>query len=36
MTPILEVTGLEAYYGPTQALYGLDFQVLDGGITTWN
>jgi len=34
MSEILSATGLEAYYGPTQALHGIDFQVRDGGITT--
>ena len=33
-TPLLEVRGLHAQYGPTQVLHGLDFQVAAGGITT--
>ena len=31
--PILEVRGLAAFYGPIQALFGLDFVVEDGGVT---
>ena len=31
--PILEVKGLEAWYGPVQALFGVDFAVEDGGVT---
>jgi len=31
--PILEAKGLNAYYGPIQALFGLDFVVEDGGVT---
>ena len=31
--PILEVKSLVAFYGPTQALFGLDFEVGDGGVT---
>jgi branched-chain amino acid transport system ATP-binding protein len=31
--PILEVKGLEAWYGPVRALYGIDFEVEDGGAT---
>ena len=31
--PILEAKGLEAWYGPVQALHGLDFEVEDGGVT---
>ena len=31
--PILEVKGLEAWYGPVQALHGLDFEVEEGGVT---
>ncbi len=34
MNALLSVQGLEAFYGPTQALHGLDFTVADGGITT--
>ena len=32
--PLLEVRQLEAYYGKTQALHGLDFELDEGGITT--
>jgi branched-chain amino acid transport system ATP-binding protein len=31
--PILEVRGLKAFYGPVQALFGLDFTVEEGGVT---
>ena len=31
---ILEVKGLHAAYGQTQALHGLDFSVEEGGVTT--
>jgi branched-chain amino acid transport system ATP-binding protein len=31
---MLEVKGLEAFYGHTQALHGLDFELEEGGITT--
>jgi branched-chain amino acid transport system ATP-binding protein len=31
--PILEAKGLTAFYGPIQALFGLDFVVEDGGAT---
>jgi len=31
---LLEVSGLEAWYGRIQALFGLDFTVADGGVTT--
>jgi branched-chain amino acid transport system ATP-binding protein len=34
MTPLLEVKGLQAQYGPTQVLHGLNFAVGHGGITT--
>ena len=34
MSEILAVEALEASYGLTRALHGLDFQVADGGITT--
>ena len=34
MSDILTVESLEASYGPTKALHGLDFNVADGGITT--
>ncbi|MEJ8572311.1 ABC transporter ATP-binding protein [Microbaculum marinum] len=32
--PILSVRGLEAWYGRIQALFGLDFEVAAGGVTT--
>jgi len=31
--PLLSVRGLNAFYGETQVLHGLDFEVADGGIT---
>ena len=31
--PILEVSGLSAFYGPIQALYSLDLTVDEGGVT---
>jgi branched-chain amino acid transport system ATP-binding protein len=31
---LLSAKNLSAYYGPTQILYGLDFQMAEGGITT--
>ena len=31
---LLEVKNLEAFYGATQALYGVDFSLEEGGITT--
>jgi branched-chain amino acid transport system ATP-binding protein len=34
MANLLEVSGLEGGYGPTQVLFGLDFTVRQGGITT--
>jgi len=34
MAALLQVKGLEAQYGPTQVLHGLDFAVEPGGITT--
>ncbi|TNE35538.1 MAG: ABC transporter ATP-binding protein [Alphaproteobacteria bacterium] len=34
MSHLLEVTGLEASYGHTKALHGLDFSLDQGGITT--
>ncbi|MDE0945200.1 MAG: ABC transporter ATP-binding protein [Alphaproteobacteria bacterium] len=34
MMAFLEVKGLEAFYGHTQALHGLDFSLEEGGITT--
>ena len=33
-TPLLEVTGLEASYGRTKVLHGIDFSLQRGGITT--
>jgi branched-chain amino acid transport system ATP-binding protein len=33
-TPILQVRGLHAQYGPTRVLHGIDFDVKQGGITT--
>ncbi len=34
MANMLDVSGLEGGYGPTQVLFGLDFTVRQGGITT--
>ena len=34
MSHLLEVKGLEASYGPTKALHGLDFSLEKGGVTT--
>ena len=34
MASLLEVKGLKAYYGQTQALYDVGFDIADGGITT--
>jgi len=34
MSNMLEVKGLKAYYGPSQALHGIDFSLAKGGITT--
>jgi branched-chain amino acid transport system ATP-binding protein len=34
MSQMLEVKGLKAYYGPSQALHGIDFSLAKGGITT--
>lgn len=34
MTALLEIGGLKAYYGATQALHGLGFSLDKGGITT--
>jgi branched-chain amino acid transport system ATP-binding protein len=34
MASLLEVEGLEAYYGPIKALHGIDFSLEAGGITT--
>jgi branched-chain amino acid transport system ATP-binding protein len=31
--PILQVRGLNAFYGPIQALFGLEFDVEEGGVT---
>ncbi len=33
MTAILRATGLKAFYGPIQALHGVDFEVEEGGVT---
>ena len=32
--PLLRVSGLNAFYGSSQVLHGLDFAIADGGITT--
>jgi branched-chain amino acid transport system ATP-binding protein len=34
MAALLEVKSLEAFYGPTRVLEGIDFEVAEGGITT--
>lgn len=34
MAALLKASGLTAYYGPIQVLFGIDFEVADGGITT--
>ena len=34
MAALLEVEGLKAYYGQTQALHGVSFSLESGGITT--
>ena len=34
MATLIEVEGLEAFYGPTKALHGIDFSLEEGGITT--
>jgi len=34
MATLLQVKGLEAQYGPTKVLHGIDFAVEEGGITT--
>lgn len=34
MAPLLEISGLRAYYGATEALHGLSFSIAEGGITT--
>jgi branched-chain amino acid transport system ATP-binding protein len=34
MAVLLQVNGLEAHYGPTKVLHGIDFAVEEGGITT--
>jgi branched-chain amino acid transport system ATP-binding protein len=31
---LLEVSGLKAFYGPSPVLHGLDFSIVEGGITT--
>jgi branched-chain amino acid transport system ATP-binding protein len=33
MSAILSVRGLKAFYGPVEALHGLDFEVEEGGVT---
>ncbi len=33
MPRLLEVRGLEAFYGATQALFGIDFELEEGGVT---
>lgn len=33
MSALLSVTGLQAFYGHTQALHGVNFEVAEGGIT---
>ena len=33
-SPLLQVRGLHAQYGPTRVLHGIDFEVREGGITT--
>ena len=34
MSTLLEVQGLEAFYGRTKALHGVSFSMVKGGITT--
>ena len=34
MAALLEVKGLKAFYGPTQSLYDVNFEIPTGGITT--
>ena len=34
MAALLEAKGLTAWYGPVQVLFGIDFQVAEGGIAT--
>jgi branched-chain amino acid transport system ATP-binding protein len=34
MTPLLEVKGLKAFYGQSQVLFDLGFEIAEGGITT--
>ncbi|AVO45626.1 ABC transporter ATP-binding protein [Phreatobacter cathodiphilus] len=34
MAPLLEISGLKAFYGATEALHGLSFTLAQGGITT--
>jgi branched-chain amino acid transport system ATP-binding protein len=31
---LLEVSGLQAFYGPTPVLHDLSFRIVEGGITT--
>ena len=33
MSAILTVKGLKAFYGPVEALHGIDFEVAEGGVT---
>jgi branched-chain amino acid transport system ATP-binding protein len=33
MAPLLDIRGLNAFYGPTQVLHGVDLSVEEGGIT---
>ena len=35
MAALLEVKGLQARYGPTEVLHGIDFEVEAGSITTF-
>ena len=34
MAALLEVKGLKAFYGQTQVLFDLGFDIAEGGITT--
>ena len=34
MTALLQVRGMQAFYGPVRALHGIDFEIEQGGITT--
>lgn len=34
MAALLSARGLKAFYGPSQVLFGIDFEVAEGGITT--